>query len=62
MFVDVLDAEEPQVEAEIRASGGDASYVHLDVTSESQWREAVGWLNLRIYPTNMMCFAILLST
>jgi ribosomal protein S7 len=46
VFVDVLDAEEPQVEAEIRASGGDASYVHLDVTSESQWREAVGWLNL----------------
>jgi len=38
---DVLDAQGKQVEAEIRASGGAATYVHLDVTREADWREAV---------------------
>jgi cyclopentanol dehydrogenase len=38
---DILDAEGQKVEAEIRASGGDATYVHLDVTSERDWRAAV---------------------
>src|SRR5713101_8702314 len=38
---DVLDEEGRQVEAEIRAAGGDATYVHLDVTSEDHWRVAV---------------------
>jgi NAD(P)-dependent dehydrogenase (short-subunit alcohol dehydrogenase family) len=41
VFGDVLDADGRKVEAEIRASGGDATYVHLDVTSESDWRAAV---------------------
>ena len=30
--VDVLDAEGQQVEAAIRAKGGEATYLHLDVT------------------------------
>jgi 3alpha(or 20beta)-hydroxysteroid dehydrogenase len=38
---DVLDAQGKQVEAEICASGGEATYVHLDVTREADWREAV---------------------
>jgi len=38
---DVLDEQGKQVEAEIRASGGEATYVHLDVTREGDWREAV---------------------
>src|SRR5215475_2366608 len=38
---DVLDAQGQQVEADIRASGGAAIYVHLDVTREADWREAV---------------------
>ena len=38
---DVLDDEGRRVEAEIRAAGGDATYVHLNVTSESDWRAAV---------------------
>lgn len=42
VFGDVLDAEGRQVEAELRAAGGEATYVHLDVTSEDDWREAVG--------------------
>ena len=42
VFGDVLDSEGRQVEAEIRAAGGEATYVHLDVTNENDWREAVG--------------------
>src|ERR671922_1388955 len=41
VFGDILDADGQKVEAEIRASGGDATYVHLDVTSERDWRAAV---------------------
>ncbi len=38
---DLLDGEGKQVEADIRAAGGDATYVHLDVTNEASWQEAV---------------------
>ncbi|MCH8226089.1 MAG: glucose 1-dehydrogenase [Chloroflexi bacterium] len=38
---DVLDAEGTRVAAEISESGGDALYVHLDVTQEEDWRSAV---------------------
>jgi cyclopentanol dehydrogenase len=41
VFGDIRDAEGKQVEADIRASGGEAVYVHLDVTSEEDWRHAV---------------------
>jgi NAD(P)-dependent dehydrogenase (short-subunit alcohol dehydrogenase family) len=41
VFGDVLEAEGRQVEAEIRTAGGDATYVHLDVTDEDSWRAAV---------------------
>ena len=38
---DILDEQGQQVEAEINELGGDALYVHLDVTSESDWESAV---------------------
>ena len=38
---DLLDEEGGKVEKEIRQSGGEASYVHLDVTKEEDWRRAV---------------------
>ena len=38
---DVLDEEGRQVEAQINESGGEATYVHLDVTQEDDWRSAV---------------------
>ena len=38
---DVLDDQGKKVEAEIRANGGKATYVHLDVTREHDWRVAV---------------------
>jgi 3alpha(or 20beta)-hydroxysteroid dehydrogenase len=41
VFGDILDAEGQKVEAELRAAGGEATYVHLDVTSERDWRAAV---------------------
>jgi len=39
---DILDAAGKQVEEAIRAQGGEATYVHLDVTHEADWVEAVG--------------------
>ena len=41
VFGDILDAEGKQVEAAIRTAGGDATYVHLNVTSEADWQAAV---------------------
>jgi cyclopentanol dehydrogenase len=41
VFGDILDDEGKKLEAEIRASGGKATYVHLDVTREADWRAAV---------------------
>ena len=38
---DVLEAEGRQVAADISGSGGDAMFVPLDVTSESDWERAV---------------------
>jgi NAD(P)-dependent dehydrogenase (short-subunit alcohol dehydrogenase family) len=41
VVADVLDTDGEAVVSEIRKAGGTASYVHLDVTSEAQWQEAV---------------------
>src|SRR5215475_4505883 len=41
IFGDILDAEGKKVEAAIRAEGGEAAYLHLDVTSETDWQNAV---------------------
>ena len=38
---DILDDLGRQVEAEIAEAGGDMTYVHLDVTSEADWEDAV---------------------
>ena len=38
---DLLDEEGQKVEAEIRQSGGEVAYIHLDVTSEADWMAAV---------------------
>ena len=39
---DILDDAGKKLEAEIRAAGGRATYVHLDVTREADWQAAVG--------------------
>ena len=41
VFGDIRHADGQKVEAGIRAAGGEAVYVHLDVTSEVDWRHAV---------------------
>ena len=41
VFGDLLDDEGLKVEAEIRELGGEATYVHLDVTREDDWQSAV---------------------
>ncbi|HKW95209.1 MAG TPA: glucose 1-dehydrogenase [Methylomirabilota bacterium] len=41
VFGDVRDDEGRKVEAAIRAGGGQATYVHLDVSSEADWQKAV---------------------
>ena len=41
VFGDILDDEGKKVESEIRAAGGDVTYVHLNVTRETDWRAAV---------------------
>ena len=38
---DILDAEGQRIEAEINETGGECVYVHLDVTSEEDWRNAI---------------------
>lgn len=41
VFGDVLDDEGQSVERRITESGGEAVYVHLDVTSDADWDDAV---------------------
>lgn len=41
IFGDVLDREGEKVEAEIKQMDGDCKYVHLDVTNEKDWKDAV---------------------
>ena len=41
VLADILDEQGQQVEAEINELGGDALYIHMDVTSESDWQNAV---------------------
>ena len=41
VFGDILDDDGKKVEAEIRGAGGEATYVHLNVTREADWRAAV---------------------
>ncbi len=41
VFGDVRDGDGKEVQAQIHAGGGDAVYVHLDVTNEGDWRSAV---------------------
>tara|TARA_B100000408_G_scaffold19535_1_gene13257 strand:- start:234 stop:992 length:759 start_codon:yes stop_codon:yes gene_type:complete len=41
LFGDILDDEGQQIESEIAETGGEATYCHLDVTSESDWESVV---------------------
>ena len=40
-IADILDDEGKKTEAEIRELGGEATYYHLDVTVEDNWRSVM---------------------
>jgi 3alpha(or 20beta)-hydroxysteroid dehydrogenase len=40
VFGDILDDQGRALEKELRAGGAEATYVHLDVTREADWRAA----------------------
>lgn len=42
VIADMLDDEGRKVEAQINETGGECLYIHLDVTSEDNWSEAIG--------------------
>ena len=41
VLTDILDEEGEAVAADIREQGGDAIYLHLDVTQEQQWQDVI---------------------
>ena len=41
IFGDILDEDGKKVEAKVAELGGDVEYIHLDVTSEADWQQAV---------------------
>jgi 3(or 17)beta-hydroxysteroid dehydrogenase len=51
---DILQAEGRQVEAEIKAAGGDAVFVRLDVTREDDWQQAVATAENRFGTLNIL--------
>ena len=51
---DVLVAEGQAVEADIKAKGGEAAFVRLDVTSEADWQAAVGFTTSRFGALNVL--------
>lgn len=66
---DVLDTEGQQTVREIQAAGGSAAYVHLDVTKESDWQQAIdtalrsfGKLNILINNAGILYMAGLEET
>ena len=51
---DVLDDRGQQTVAAIRSAGGQAEYIHLDVTSEENWTAAVGLATSRFGALNIL--------
>lgn len=57
LMTDVLDESGEQVAAELREAGHDVHYVHMDVTSEDDWKQVVAsvkerWGGLNILVNN----------
>ena len=51
---DILATEGEAVEADIRAKGGEAAFVRLDVTSEADWQKAVDLAQSRFGKLNVL--------
>ena len=51
---DLLDQEGLAVEERIKARGGDATYIHLDVTKDSDWQQAIDLTETRYGKLNVL--------
>jgi len=51
---DVLDAEGRALEQALGAKGGHAAFIHLDVTSEAEWQQAVALAERRFGKLNVL--------
>src|ERR671919_595075 len=54
VIADVLDTEGKAVEAEVTAAGGAAVFVHLDVTREVEWAQAIAVAESRFGKLNVL--------
>jgi cyclopentanol dehydrogenase len=54
VFGDILDDEGKALEAKVRTEGGEATYVHLNVTREADWRAAVATAVQRYRALNVL--------
>src|SRR6476660_8691971 len=54
LFGDILDEEGAALEKELRDTGADAAYVHLDVTKEDDWLAAVALAETRYGKLNVL--------
>jgi NAD(P)-dependent dehydrogenase (short-subunit alcohol dehydrogenase family) len=54
VIADVLDAEGKALESAISAKGGQIAYIHLDVTRESEWKQAVALAESRFGKLNVL--------
>jgi NAD(P)-dependent dehydrogenase (short-subunit alcohol dehydrogenase family) len=54
VIADILEAEGRRLEAEIKAKGGEAVFVRLDVTSEADWQAAVDLAARRFETLNVL--------
>ena len=41
VFIDILEEEGKQVEAEVREAGGEATFVHMNVSNEEDWVKVI---------------------
>ena len=60
VITDILDEEGKALESEIIASGGIASFFHVDVTQSSDWNDVVSFTQ-EAYETQMKIFLFLIS-
>jgi NAD(P)-dependent dehydrogenase (short-subunit alcohol dehydrogenase family) len=54
VIADILEAEGRRLEAEIKAKGGEAVFIRLDVTSEADWQTAVDLAASRFQKLNVL--------
>jgi NAD(P)-dependent dehydrogenase (short-subunit alcohol dehydrogenase family) len=54
VFGDILDDQGQALESELKAAGAEATYVHLDVTKQGEWRDAIAVAERLYGPVNVL--------